>query len=123
MYHLPSRINAIQIPSLKRLFTASVYTDWMKYAFYWFQNIGDLYRLGIRAFSAANWEPSDWLVAVLPPFNHHLLKLWQKCGGTRKPTKPSFYEEACAEALWGNALITDEHNWPLYYLSLASPDT
>ena len=38
--HLPSRINAIQIQSLKRLFTANVCTDWMNYALYWFQNIG-----------------------------------------------------------------------------------
>ncbi|XP_062499715.1 omega-amidase NIT2-like [Corticium candelabrum] len=109
---LPSRINVIQIQSLKRLFTASVYTDWMNYHFYWFRNIGGLYRLGIRAFSAANWEPSCRLVAVLPPFYRHLLKLWQKCGGTRKPVKPHFYEEACAKAQWGNALITDEHNQP-----------
>ena len=114
--HLPSEINPIQIQSL---FTASVYTDWMNYAFYWFQNIGGLYRLGIRAFGAANWELSGRLVAVRPPFYRHLLKVWQKCGGTRKPVKPRFYEEACAEALWGNAHITDEHNRPLYYPSLA----
>ena len=57
-------------------------------------------------------------MAVLPPFYCHVLKLWQKCGGTRKPVKPRFYEEACAEALWGNALITDEHNQPIYYPSL-----
>ena len=42
--HLPSRINAIQIQSLKRLFTANVYMDWMNYPFYWFRNIGGLYR-------------------------------------------------------------------------------
>ena len=114
--HLPSEINAIQI---QRLLTASVYTDWMNYAFYWFQNIGGLYRLGIRAFGAANWEPSARLVAVLPSFYCHLLKVWQKCRGTRKPVKPRFYEEACAKALWGNTLITDEHNRPLYYPSLA----
>ena len=65
--HLPSRINASQVQSLKRLFTASVYTDWMNYALYWFRNIGGLYRLGIRAFGAANWEPSGRLVVVLPP--------------------------------------------------------
>ena len=58
-------------------------------------------------------------MAVLPLFYRHLLKVWQKCGRTRKPVKPRFYEEACAEALWGNTLITDEHNRPLYYPSLA----
>ena len=82
----------------------------MNYAFYWFRNIRGLYRLEIRAFGAANWEPSGRLVAVLPPFYHHLLKLWQKTERARKPVKPCFYEEACAEVLWGNALITDEHN-------------
>ena len=47
----------------------------------------------MRAFGAANWEPSGRLVAVLPLFYHHLLKLWQKCGGTINPVKPRFYEE------------------------------
>lgn len=117
--HLLSRINAIQMQCLRRLFTATFFTDWMHYAFYWYKNIGGMYKLGIRAFGAAKWKPSGRLIAVLPPFYRHLLQLWHKWGGGRKPVEPHFYEEACAEPLWGNDLIKDNHNCPLYYPSLA----
>ena len=106
-------------PESEEVIYASVYTDWMNYAFYCFRNIGGLYRVEIPAFGAAHWKPSGRLVAVLTLFYRHLVKLWQKCGDIRKPVKPSFYKEACAEALWGDALITDKHNRPLHYPSLA----
>ena len=86
---------------------------------FWFQSNSDLYQLGLMTFTAENWLPTERFLSTLPPFYRTLVKIWKIVEGGRQVEQPCSYEEAILEPLWGNALIRDKHNRPLYFPSLA----
>ena len=75
--------------------------------------------MGLGIFAASTWKTDYRNMARTPPFNRNLLRLWLRYDGGRDTRPPEYYEDAMLEPLWGNVLIWDAQNRPLYYPSVA----
>ena len=93
--------------------------DCPQFATFWYGQLGCLYQLGLRVFASRTWKPSYRSLGKLPPFYRTLIMLWRKHNGGRISERPTHYQSACTESLWGNPLIVDSHGKTLFHPSLA----
>ena len=101
---LRSRLTAIRLQRLRRMFTDKTISTWQHFARHWFYPCGGIYRLGLAAFASENWTAQARFLANLPPFYRQLLKAWKQVSQDRQATAPSCYGQAEDELLWGNPL-------------------
>ena len=116
MPHLPSKLAAIHSRCLQCLFDP---VNNAALAAVFIEPASGQYRMGLGIFAASTWKPDYRNMARTPPFYRSLLRLWLRYDGGRDTRPPEYYEDAMLEPLWGNVLIRDAQNRPLYYPSVA----
>lgn len=98
-------------------FSSTNLSVWESLSNQWLHHISTLSARTQSLCSRKKWLSPARLLATLLPFHRQLLQLWHKCSGGGQPIEPCSYEGACAEPLWGNPLIVDKHQRPLYFPS------
>lgn len=100
MPHLQSRLTAIHLKTISRLFDDDNHAAWKQLAMKELHNFSGQYQMKLALFAAIDWKPPSQNIAQLLPYyrNHH--KLMTK-----------HVRRHCGE-------IKDEHEKPLFYPSI-----
>ena len=115
MPHLPSRLAVVHLQTVHRLFDSNNHAGWKSLATAEIGSVSGQYRLGLAVLAAENWKPPERNWARLSPFYRNLLWTWEQQDGGRDDKPPEYHEDVCSEYLWGNLLIRDRENRPIYY--------
>ena len=119
MPHLPSRIAALHLQTLRRLFEPTNRAAWKCLVKEDLNVASGQYNMGLAIFAASGWKYDHGNIAKVSPFFRQLLRLWQRHTGGCQPVPPKTYDDCCSEHLWGNPLITNDQGLPVYTPSLA----
>lgn len=101
------------------MFTSVGSSTWKSFMEHWFQSSGGIYCLSLQLLQQ---KTGLLILDSQQPYHLSTVKYFmygKKCSGRHKFTSPCSYQEAAAEPLWGNPLIVDRHQCPVYYWSLA----
>ena len=119
MPHLLSRLMAIRLQAIRRLFDKKNQAAWKDLARQQLSHLSGQYNMGHAVFAASGWMPDHRNYTKLSSFYRQLYMSWRKLDGGRDLAPPKYYEDAAEEPLWGNQLIKDQSNRPILQPSLA----
>lgn len=119
MPHLQSRLAAIHLQTIRRLFDNTNGGAWKSLASQQISHLSGQYNMGNAVFAASGWTPDYRNKAKLSPFYRYITTAWRQYDGGRDLTPPQSYHDAIQEPLWGNRLVCSTLHRPLYYRSMA----
>ena len=119
MPHLLSRLMAIRLQAIRRLFDKKNQAAWKDLARQQLSHLSGQYNMGYAVFAASGWMLDHRNYTKLSSFYRQLYMSWRNLDGGRDLAPPKYYEDAAEEPLWGNQLIKDQSNRPILQPSLA----